>query len=173
MVKIIVPISTEVFDSRINASNTKALLQKVISPPSNEHTFDIGNEVVAALEGDDVTTPALTVLCDDGEDPTEFPQAFLYTLTASGLPPHWLTLKRGAIVMLLRSLDTKNRLCNGSRLIVCKLQNPILECKFLPGTSKGDKVLIPKSSCSRLVIFCFSLLSAFSSPYGLCLCDND
>ena len=51
---------------------------------------------------------------------------FLDSLELSGLPPHKLHLKVGAMVMLLRNLNVKHGLLNGTRLIVKKMykKNP-------------------------------------------------
>jgi hypothetical protein len=43
---------------------------------------------------------------------------FLNTITLPGMPPHWLALKVGVPVILLRNLDASCGLCNGTRLIV-------------------------------------------------------
>ncbi|KAK2940229.1 putative ATP-dependent DNA helicase [Blattamonas nauphoetae] len=55
---------------------------------------------------------------------------FMNSLTPSGLPPHHLQLKEGAIVMLLRNLDIENGLCNGTRLIISQMGTKILQCSY-------------------------------------------
>ena len=91
-----------------------------------------------------VYTSVDSIVCENGEDPNEFPREFLYTLILTGMPPHKLMLKIGTVVMLLRNLDLKNELCNGSRLMIRQLHNYVLECEVLTGTSKGKRVLIPR-----------------------------
>ena len=56
------------------------------------------------------------------EEANNYPPEFLQSLTPSGMPPHRLILKPGAIVMLLRNLNIKKGFCNGTRLRVCRLQ---------------------------------------------------
>ncbi|KEH40680.1 PIF1-like helicase [Medicago truncatula] len=46
---------------------------------------------------------------------------FLNTVTASGLPNHKLRLKVGVPVMLLRNIDTRYGLCNGTRLVITRM----------------------------------------------------
>jgi ATP-dependent DNA helicase PIF1 len=46
------------------------------------------------------------------------PIEFVNNRTPSGLPPHKLTLKVGAVVMLLRNLFVELGVCNGSRMVV-------------------------------------------------------
>ena len=58
----------------------------------------------------------------------QFPTEFLNSLEMSDLPPHILTVKDSAIVMLLRNLNTAKglSLLNGTRLIVRKFHDNIL-----------------------------------------------
>lgn len=84
-------------------------------------------------------------MCDESEV-IQFPLEFLNSLPPSGMPPHELHLKIGAIVMLLRNLDIKNGLCNGTRLIVQHMGNYILGYTIAFGANKGKYVLIPRIS---------------------------
>ena len=43
---------------------------------------------------------------------------FLNSLKTSGIPNHKLRIKVGTPIILLRSLDQANGLCNGTRLII-------------------------------------------------------
>jgi len=62
----------------------------------------------------------------------------------SGLPPHVLTLKGGAIVMLLRNLNAAKELLNGTRLIVRKMYENVLDLEILTGANIGQRVLLPR-----------------------------
>jgi len=57
------------------------------------------------------------------------PPKLLHSLKISGLPNHWLDLKVGASVILLRNLNQLIWLCNGTRLIVSKLSDRVIEAK--------------------------------------------
>jgi len=54
---------------------------------------------------------------------------FLNSLSTSGLPNHRIKLKIGAPIMLLRNLDQAEGLCNGSRLIITRLANHVIELR--------------------------------------------
>ncbi|XP_019172007.1 PREDICTED: uncharacterized protein LOC109167446 [Ipomoea nil] len=71
---------------------------------------------------------------------------FLNGLKASGIPNHSLTLKVGSPVMLLRNIDHSLGLCNGTRLVVTRLSEHVIEAKIMSGSHAGTRVLIPRMS---------------------------
>ena len=82
-----------------------------------------------------------------------YPTEFLNRLPPSRIPPHKRKLKIGAIVMLLRSLDVKQGLCNGIRLIVRRLRNHTIDCEVATGSNKGSRVIIPRITVAPSDIF--------------------
>ncbi|XP_065671757.1 ATP-dependent DNA helicase PIF1-like [Hydra vulgaris] len=60
------------------------------------------------------------------------------------MPPHCLKLKIGCVIMLLRNLDLKAGLCNGTRMKVCALQNSYIDAELLTGVSGGKRVFVPR-----------------------------
>ena len=70
---------------------------------------------------------------------------YLNTLTPSGLPNHRLFLKKGMPLMLMRNLNPKMGLCNGTRLIFNDVRsNYLLECSISGGDYNKRRVLIPR-----------------------------
>ncbi|XP_019186531.1 PREDICTED: uncharacterized protein LOC109181233 [Ipomoea nil] len=62
---------------------------------------------------------------------------FLNSIRVSGLPNHTLNLKIGSPVMLMRNIDHSLGLCNGTRLIITKLADHVIEGELLTGPNKG------------------------------------
>lgn len=67
---------------------------------------------------------------------------FLNTIKCSGLPNHEIKLKIGMPVVLIRNVNHSPGLCNGTRLVLTRLGNHVLEANVLSGRTAGDKVLI-------------------------------
>ena len=65
-------------------------------------------------------------------------------LDLSGLSPGKLTLKQGAIVILLRKLNGTQGLMNGTRLIVKTMHTNCLDLIVATGTSAGKRVILPR-----------------------------
>jgi hypothetical protein len=60
----------------------------------------------------------------------------------SGVPPHTLTLQEGCPVILLRNMSSG--LANGTRLIVVKLMQHIIDVEIATGPDKGKHVFISR-----------------------------
>ncbi|XP_058754699.1 uncharacterized protein LOC131627853 [Vicia villosa] len=73
---------------------------------------------------------------------------FLSSLRTSGLPNHQIKLKVGTPIMLLRNIDQSEGLCNGTRLIVAKMDSHVLETHIMGGKKHGNIVYIPKMNMS-------------------------
>jgi hypothetical protein len=69
---------------------------------------------------------------------------YLNNLEFPGIPLHDTQLKVGCPVMLIRNLDPTNGLCNGTRMLITKMGNRVLEAKIITGDHRGRIVLIPR-----------------------------
>jgi ATP-dependent exoDNAse (exonuclease V) alpha subunit len=126
-------------------SNPKELAQTVILTPTNDASLKLNEQVLKKVPGQEkIYLSADTAICDDQHEANNYTPEFLNSLTPSGMPPHKLHLKIGAIIMLLRNLNIRRGLCNGTRLIVHRLHDRVLDAEILTGTHKGERVLIPR-----------------------------
>ncbi|PIA29092.1 hypothetical protein AQUCO_06300048v1 [Aquilegia coerulea] len=68
----------------------------------------------------------------------------MQALDPPSLPPFKLQLKVGCPIMLLRNLQPRDGLCNGTRLMVVQFATRVVEAKILNGSHAGNYVFIPR-----------------------------
>ncbi|XP_055306515.1 ATP-dependent DNA helicase pif1-like [Sitodiplosis mosellana] len=121
------------------------ILFSVILATTNDDCVAINNDVLNRMPGVLKTYNSYDkVICDNELEVNNYPVEFLNSLNVSGLPPHKLKLKIDCVVLLIRNLNTKEALVNGTRMRVKQLHNNAIDCEVLTGTSKGKRILIPR-----------------------------
>lgn len=73
-----------------------------------------------------------------------YPPELLNSIVINNFPQHKIGLKVGAPVMLLRNINQSLGMCNGTRLIITRLGDRVLEGEIITGTNKGQRVCIPR-----------------------------
>ncbi len=68
---------------------------------------------------------------------------FLNTLQFSNITNHKLELKVGMRILLLCNFNQSIGLCNGTRLIVKRLGQRVIEEEIITGNNVGKRVFIP------------------------------
>jgi hypothetical protein len=137
---------TSVFNN-INQMTEDDFSKRVIVAPTNVHTLEMNNKIIEMIPGvPKIYYSADSSITDDvnDDDALHYPIEFLNTLTPSGMPPHMLTLKKGVVIMLLRNLNPKNGLCNGTRLIIEELAHNFIKAKIISECCRGSSVFIPR-----------------------------
>ena len=129
-------------DLATNYKNKKWLSERAILAPRNVTVNVINDMLLTRMPGQEGIYKSLNTVLDTTEA-TEYPVEFLNSLDLPGVPPHILKLKVGAPIMLLRNLDPP-RLVNGTRLVVKKLNNHVIEATILCGAYEGEDVFIPR-----------------------------
>ncbi|GBN43763.1 hypothetical protein AVEN_55413-1, partial [Araneus ventricosus] len=128
-------------DIDFSSVTPQELKDRAILTVNNERSMEINNKVLEFMPGNETVYKAVDmIMSEDPQDQVTFPEEFLNSLTPTGLPPYELKLKIGCIVMLLRNLAPSKGLCNGTRLIITKLQQNIIQAKSIDGT---ETFLIP------------------------------
>jgi ATP-dependent DNA helicase PIF1 len=82
------------------------------------------------------------------DDECNYPQDFLNPITPNGLPPHELRIKINCPLILLRNLDPRSGLCNGTHLVVRAIDKHIIDVEIVNGTYAGDRVFIHRIQLS-------------------------
>ena len=130
-----------VFD---DVNNVEQLRRRAIVCPKNEDCERINALIMAKRRHAEVkhSYSADEVVTD--VNPMLYPVEFLNSLDPSGVPPHVLTLQRDTPVILLRNIQPKRGLCNGTRPIVKAIFDKVLDCEILTGPRAGAREFIPK-----------------------------
>ncbi|GBM27905.1 hypothetical protein AVEN_256699-1 [Araneus ventricosus] len=136
------PIHQLYSDIDFSSVTPQELKGRAILTVNNERSMEINNKVLEFMPGNETVYKAVDmIMSEDPQDQLTFPEEFLNSLTPTGLPPYELKLKIGCIIMLLRNLAPSKGLCNGTRLIITKLQQNIIQAKSIDGT---ETFLLPQ-----------------------------
>ncbi|KAI3802000.1 hypothetical protein L1987_30121 [Smallanthus sonchifolius] len=134
-----------------NLRNPKLFQERAILAPTNEVVQEINDRLLSMIPGDEKEYLSSDTICQSEYLHDNFDQALyspdvLNGLKLSGLPNHKLVLKVGVPVMLLRNIDQKSGLCNGTRLQVISLGNRVIEAEIISGSNIGSRTFIPRLS---------------------------
>ncbi|XP_050527808.1 uncharacterized protein LOC126897905 [Daktulosphaira vitifoliae] len=129
---------------RYTLNNVRDYAKHIVLCVTNDECKNINDQVLhSRVTGSQrVYTATDTVVADDDDEAANFPVEFLNTLEVDNLPPYRLTLKVGAIVMLLKNLDTARRLCNGTRLVITELRQHNFKAKLLTDLD-AEEIVVP------------------------------
>ncbi|XP_076935450.1 uncharacterized protein LOC143602118 [Bidens hawaiensis] len=123
--------------------NATTLSRKAIIFPTNNIVHEINSMVLDMAAGPTKTYTSIDSVVPHPGDNTDidvlYPVEYLNLLNFNGLPTHVLELKVNSPVVLLRNLNPKDGLCNGTRLIVTQLLPAIVEVQIMTGKFIGRK----------------------------------
>ncbi|KAL6581949.1 hypothetical protein OROMI_005963 [Orobanche minor] len=121
---------------------------RAVLAPTNDIVDNINDYVMSLMPGNCKEYLSADSISQDDSDIGRlndvFSVEFLNTIKCSGLPNHRMVLKVGCMVMLLRNIDPSMELCNGTRLIVKKLAQNVIEAETITGKNRGQRALIPR-----------------------------
>jgi hypothetical protein len=129
-------------------SNDQWLLDRTILCPRNEEVNSLNAEALKIFPGDSKSYLSADTVEVEGDEENQYPIEFINQINAGGIPLHNLELKEGVPVMLLRNLSPSEGLCNGTRMVVTKLGERIIEVRILGGQHAGHVALLPRIALS-------------------------
>ncbi|XP_021835605.2 uncharacterized protein [Spinacia oleracea] len=118
------------------------MVERAIITPTNNEANMLNEKILNEFVGEEKIYYSFDSVSEDRQN--LYQPEFLNSLSFGGLPPHLLRLKVGSPIMLLRNIDASNGLCNGTRLICCRLMDHVIEAEILIGHCKGTRVFIPR-----------------------------
>ncbi|XP_024016211.1 ATP-dependent DNA helicase PIF1-like [Eutrema salsugineum] len=135
-------IVKEIYGSSFSKETDPKFFQdRAILSPRNDDVETINDYMLSKLSGVERTY----LSCDSIDTAEEVHlEEFLNSIKMSAFPNHVMKLREGTPVMLLRNIDSKNGLCNGTILIITKMANYVLQAQIIPDSKVGEKVLIPR-----------------------------
>jgi ATP-dependent DNA helicase PIF1 len=139
-------------DHRCHFGDAMYLMQCIILAPKNTDVDEVNNAILESLSEDSHTYLSANSLTPIEEGASVvagvsmdslYPVEFLNTLQFSGIANHELELKVGVPILLLHDLNQSIGLCNGTRLIVKRLGQRVIEAEIITGNNVDKRVFIP------------------------------
>ena len=138
----------------LSASTKASITERAILTPRNETVDEINAYMLEKKQGISKEYLSSDSIGKADTIPTNheslYTVEYLNSLEFSGLPKHILSLKVGVPIMLLRNINQKEGLCNGTRFIITRLGNRLIEAEIVTGTHAGKKVILPRIILSPL-----------------------
>ncbi|VVC34358.1 P-loop containing nucleoside triphosphate hydrolase,DNA helicase Pif1-like [Cinara cedri] len=123
---------------------TSYLSRFIILTPKNEYCDEINKRVLDLFPDlSKIYTSVNILIIEDKSKLLQFPAEYLNSLEMNDFPSNELILKEGAIVMLLRNLNTDVGLQNSTKLIVRKVFENSLNLEIITGRHFGQRALYP------------------------------
>ncbi|PIA30416.1 hypothetical protein AQUCO_05600100v1 [Aquilegia coerulea] len=125
-----------------NAFDRSFITGKALIPPRNRNVDILNHQIIQLFPGQAHTYYSFDFVENDTNN--LYQPEFLHSISPGELPPHKLTLKVGALIILLRNLDPKNGLCNGTRLLCHQFYVNFILAEIITGSFAGQLTLIPR-----------------------------
>jgi ATP-dependent DNA helicase PIF1 len=139
-------------DHRCHFGDATYLMQRNILAPKNNNVDEVNNAILESLSEESHTYLSANSLAPTEEGVSVaigvsmdslYPMEILNTLRFSSIASHELQLKVGVPILLLRNINQSIGLCNGTRLIVKRLGQRVIEVEIITGNNVGKHVFIP------------------------------
>ena len=136
-------LKSEVYPNlAINGTRPEWLAERAILSPLNTNVKNLNTWLMNEFPGEEKEYRSVDSAMSDNEA-VQYPVEFLNSLELTGMPTHILKLKVGSPIMVLRSMEPP-KTTNGTRCVVTRLHQNLIEATISCGPFKGEVVLLPK-----------------------------
>jgi hypothetical protein len=149
-------LADEIYGECIQKKDYQAMTKYAILSPYNEQVDVYNRKVLDMMEGDIIPYRSVDSTIDSKHEYASKPE-ILNQLNSENLPAHKLEIKQNCTLMLIRNLNVKKGLSNGTRLRLLNARPNVLKCIILTGNHAGDEVLIPRITITDDSSFVFKL----------------
>ncbi|KAI5389865.1 hypothetical protein KIW84_075246 [Lathyrus oleraceus] len=118
------------------------MVQRAILTPTNDDVQKLNDMIIDQFPGEEHNLLSFDEV--EGYNHNLYQQEFLNSIAQGSLPPHILKIKKGAPLMLLRNLDPRYGLCNGTQLLCRGLFMSMLDVEILTGSNAGKHAFLPR-----------------------------
>ncbi|XP_029124910.1 uncharacterized protein LOC109787689 [Cajanus cajan] len=118
------------------------MVKRAILTPKNEDVQKLNDIIINQFLGEKRHLLSFDEV--EGDTHNLYQQEYLHSITPSGFPPHNLKVKKGAPLMLLRNIDPKAGLYNGTKLLCRGFFMNMLDVEILTGHNAGKRYFLPR-----------------------------
>lgn len=118
------------------------MVKRAILTPKNCDVHMLNGMIINKFPGDEHILLSFDEV--EGDTHNLYQHEYLHTIAPGTLPPHILKIKIGALLMLLRNIEPKFGLCNGTRLLCRGFFMNLLDVEILTGYNIGKISFLPR-----------------------------
>ncbi|XP_050897817.1 uncharacterized protein LOC127104689 [Lathyrus oleraceus] len=129
-------------DLELHGWDAPYMVQRAILTPINDDVQKLNDMIIDQFPGEEHNLLSFDEV--EADNHNLYQQEFSNSIAQGSLPPHILKIKKGAPLMLLRNLDPRYGLCNGTRLLCRGLFMNMLDVEILTRSNAGKRAFLPR-----------------------------
>jgi len=117
----------------LHRSDASYMVERAVITPTNDDVQKLNDIIINQFSGKEHNLLSFDKVERDTHN--IYQHEFLNSIVQGSIPPHILKVKKGAPLMLLRNIDPRYGLCNGTRLLCRGLFKNMLDVEILTGSN--------------------------------------